>query len=608
MVTRITHTKTRRIERNEGRAAESENAGREGQKSQVCRELRRLQIRNKQESNAISECAAIGSRGPALHEISSVTKARYHHGSRNFSNSIDIYKNTSAASIMQSCVPSQCPTRCSKCEYRPGEDFPRRSRDAMTTLSSRVAYSVHQVVAIPQATPSPCVQPPLPATTTSPSTCCIRSTEQIQPIQVVPYIQPQFGSSAQNAPTPMTAPANSPVQVLLVPSTSYSYDTVRRVRYRGSGGQSRRNWYVQRNQLYRPGRGRNLKAMCDVLPFLKRLDAIPVHATAAHGSNIYSCPYFLGISPCGYKTFMTQFDVFPRSWRTRYTLEIWFTNKKTSVTLRCNLSECKRFGKVFSRTTIVYSQNFHFSENLELLIDYKHMCRFGNKCHTHEKSALDTSSYRIMNQSNSENQNTYLPLRRILLQPSSSSLFSIDKMNFHETMPPNLMSILVRVKLKTNIITTQTNDRMFNLILHDTNLQEIKATIPSTLNVDLIHAQIKGVGSIPTRRIFEVRFFAWCGRACARGGAGTTQKEDPGYVISLRSGKKPRSLYELEAIRITISRSPRRGLTKLAIDGAQHSHDEVRSENHTHKRAPDAGAKAQLERMMAPEARTTLTR
>ncbi|CAB0033278.1 unnamed protein product [Trichogramma brassicae] len=60
--------------------------------------------------------------------------------------------------------------------------------------------------------------------------------------------------------------------------------------------------------------------------------------------------------------------------------------------------------------------------------------------------------------------------------------------------------------------------------------------------------------------------------------------------------------------RITISRSPRRGLSKLAIDGAQHSHDEVRSENHTHKRAPDAGAKAQQERMMAPEARTTLTR
>ncbi|CAB0040501.1 unnamed protein product, partial [Trichogramma brassicae] len=54
--------------------------------------------------------------------------------------------------------------------------------------------------------------------------------------------------------------------------------------------------------------------------------------------------------------------------------------------------------------------------------------------------------------------------------------------------------------------------------------------------------------------------------------------------------------------------SPRRGLTKLAIDGAQHSHDEVRSENHTPKRAPDAGAKAQLERIMAPEARTTLTR
>ncbi|CAB0032474.1 unnamed protein product [Trichogramma brassicae] len=96
--------------------------------------------------------------------------------------------------------------------------------------------------------------------------------------------------------------------------------------------------------------------------------------------------------------------------------------------------------------------------------------------------------------------------------------------------------------------------------------------------------------------------------SCARGGAGTTQKEDPGYVISLRSGKKTPITVRAGSDRITISRSPRRGLTKLAIDGAQHSHDEVRSENHTHKRAPDAGAKAQLERMMAPEARTTLTR
>ncbi|CAB0029837.1 unnamed protein product [Trichogramma brassicae] len=107
---------------------------------------------------------------------------------------------------------------------------------------------------------------------------------------------------------------------------------------------------------------------------------------------------------------------------------------------------------------------------------------------------------------------------------------------------------------------------------------------------------------------FRWRFFAWFGRARARGGASTTQKEDPGYVIGLRSGKKPRSLCELEAKRITISRSPRRGLTRLAIDGAQHFHDEVRSENHTHKRASDAGAKAPPARMMAPEARTKLTR
>ncbi|CAB0041849.1 unnamed protein product [Trichogramma brassicae] len=116
------------------------------------------------------------------------------------------------------------------------------------------------------------------------------------------------------------------------------------------------------------------------------------------------------------------------------------------------------------------------------------------------------------------------------------------------------------------------------------------------------------ISTLARGRIFEVRFFAWCGRACARGGAGTTQKEDPGYVISLRSGKKTPITVRAGSDRITISRSPRRGLTKLAIDEAQHSHDEVRSENQTHKRAPDAGDKAQLERMMAPEARTTLTR
>ncbi|CAB0043855.1 unnamed protein product, partial [Trichogramma brassicae] len=86
------------------------------------------------------------------------------------------------------------------------------------------------------------------------------------------------------------------------------------------------------------------------------------------------------------------------------------------------------------------------------------------------------------------------------------------------------------------------------------------------------------------------------------------KKEDPGYVISLRSGKKTPITVRAGSDRITISRSPRRGLTRLAIDETQHSHDEVRSENHTHKRAPDAEAKAQLERMMAPKATTTLTR
>ncbi|CAB0032925.1 unnamed protein product [Trichogramma brassicae] len=58
----------------------------------------------------------------------------------------------------------------------------------------------------------------------------------------------------------------------------------------------------------------------------------------------------------------------------------------------------------------------------------------------------------------------------------------------------------------------------------------------------------------------------------------------PGYVISLRSGKKPRSLCELETKRTTISRSPSRGLTRLAIDGEHNTP------------------------MMKSEARTTLTR
>ncbi|CAB0043984.1 unnamed protein product [Trichogramma brassicae] len=79
--------------------------------------------------------------------------------------------------------------------------------------------------------------------------------------------------------------------------------------------------------------------------------------------------------------------------------------------------------------------------------------------------------------------------------------------------------------------------------------------------------------------------------------------------ITARGSAKKERDYTLcsTSDRITIKRSPRRGLTRLAINGAQYSHDKVRSENHTHKRAPDAGAKAQLERMMAPEARTTLT-
>ncbi|KAL7297326.1 hypothetical protein TKK_0009720 [Trichogramma kaykai] len=123
-------------------------------------------------------------------------------------------------------------------------------------------HDTAKVLAIPQTTPplhstisSSYVQAPLPAAASSPSTCYIQSTEQIQPMQVLPYIQPQFDSSTQYSPTPGIAPANLPVQVILVPSTSYSYDTIR-VRYRGSEGQSRRNWYAQRNQPHCPGRER----------------------------------------------------------------------------------------------------------------------------------------------------------------------------------------------------------------------------------------------------------------------------------------------------------------------------------------------------------------
>uniref|UniRef100_A0ABD2X042 Uncharacterized protein n=1 Tax=Trichogramma kaykai TaxID=54128 RepID=A0ABD2X042_9HYME len=91
-------------------------------------------------------------------------------------------------------------------------------------------HDTAKVLAIPQTTPplhstisSSYVQAPLPAAASSPSTCYIQSTEQIQPMQVLPYIQPQFDSSTQYSPTPGIAPANLPVQVILVPSTSYSY-------------------------------------------------------------------------------------------------------------------------------------------------------------------------------------------------------------------------------------------------------------------------------------------------------------------------------------------------------------------------------------------------
>ncbi|CAB0029870.1 unnamed protein product [Trichogramma brassicae] len=127
------------------------------------------------------------------------------------------------------------------------------------------------------------------------------------------------------------------------------------------------------------------------------------------------------------------------------------------------------------------------------------------------------------------------------------------------------------------------------------------------LNIDAdIEEKVHRVIIVFLLRIFEVRFFAWCGRACVRGGAGTTQKKT--RVMSSASEAVKNPDVRAGSDRITINRSPRRGLTKLAIDGAQHSHHEVRSEKHTHKRAPDAGAKAQQERMMAPEARTTLTR
>ncbi|CAB0034420.1 unnamed protein product [Trichogramma brassicae] len=54
----------------------------------------------------------------------------------------------------------------------------------------------------------------------------------------------------------------------------------------------------------------------------------------------------------------------------------------------------------------------------------------------------------------------------------------------------------------------------------------------------------------------------------------------PYRTIRLKKNWKPGFTDELRTL---VSRSPRRGLTRLAIDGAQHSHDEVRSENHTHK-------------------------
>uniref|UniRef100_A0ABD2X137 Uncharacterized protein n=1 Tax=Trichogramma kaykai TaxID=54128 RepID=A0ABD2X137_9HYME len=72
--------------------------------------------------------------------------------------------------------------------------------------------------------------------------------------------------------------------------------------------------------------------------------------------------------------------------------------------------------------------------------------------------------------------------------------------------------------------------------------------------------------------------------------SGYHSKRRPGLCHQPPKRQKTPITVRAGSDRITTSRSPRRGLTRLAIDGAQHSHDEVGSENHTHKRAPDAGA------------------
>ncbi|XP_023317655.1 uncharacterized protein LOC111694303 [Trichogramma pretiosum] len=108
-----------------------------------------------------------------------------------------------------------------------------------------------KVLAIAQSEPhttSCCAHPPALAPTPSTQSCLTGQTIKMVHVLPLTHYQSTETSSMSNMQT-----ESPPLPVILVQSTPYSHDTVR-VRYRGSGGNSRRRWYAQRNQPYRPGR------------------------------------------------------------------------------------------------------------------------------------------------------------------------------------------------------------------------------------------------------------------------------------------------------------------------------------------------------------------
>ncbi|CAB0038271.1 unnamed protein product [Trichogramma brassicae] len=109
-------------------------------------------------------------------------------------------------------------------------------------------------------------------------------------------------------------------------------------------------------------------------------------------------------------------------------------------------------------------------------------------------------------------------------------------------------------------------DALFSLN-PELNSNQLPSSNQSSSQVPSTNTKSKGVGSIPTGRIFDGVFSPGVVEPVPEVERVPLKKKTRAMSSASEAVKKPRSLCELKAKRITISRSPRRGLTRLAIDG-----------------------------------------